>query len=149
MDHDAPVALLIGVNCPAALRPLDVVNEETGGQFAQRTALGWCIIGPISDANEQVSTLGCNRIAVLDSPTNKIAQHYFGVEDVVSDKHLSSMLTDMYKKEFNDPKPKEMKKATVSRIAERSQFLKENANSKVNEKFLKMMENNVKLVESH
>ena len=149
MDHGAPVALLIGVNCPAALRPLNVINEKNNGPFAQRTALGWCIIGPISNADKQMSTLRCNRIAVLDSSSNRIAQYYFGVEEVVSDKDLSSMLTDMYKKEFKDPKPKDMKKATTSGIAKRSQFLKENANSKEDEKFLKIMENNVKLVGGH
>ena len=96
-----------------------------------------------------MSTLRCNRITVLDSSSNRFAQHYFGVEEVISDKDLSSMLTDMYNKEFKDPKRKDMKKATIARKAERNQVLKENANSKGDEKFLKIMENNVKLVECH
>ena len=94
IDPDAPVALLIGVNCPTALRPLQVINEENNGPFAQRIPLGWCKVGPLTNTEQHMSTLRCNRIAFLDSPSNKIAQHFFGV---AKDKDLSQMLVEMYK----------------------------------------------------
>ena len=80
IDLDAPVALPIGVNCPTALRPLEVINEENNGPFAQKTALGWRIVGPLTNAEQHIATLRCNRIAVLDSPSKKIAQHFIGVK---------------------------------------------------------------------
>ena len=39
-DPDAPIALLIGVNCPAALRPLEVIAEKNSEPFAQKLLLG-------------------------------------------------------------------------------------------------------------
>ena len=139
IDPDAPVALLIGVNCPTALRPLEVINEENSGPLAQRTALGWCIVGPLTNAEQHMSTLRCNRIAVLDSPSNKIAHHFFGVEETVKDNDLSRMLVEIYKQDFNEPSPKEMKKAQISQGTERNQLPKETANSKEDDRFLEKM----------
>eukprot|EP00795_Rhopilema_esculentum_P001046 gene1046-15376_t len=93
IDPDAPVALLIGFSCPAALRPLQVINEENNAPFAQRTPLGWCIVGPLTNTEQHMSTLRCNRIAVLGSPSNKISQHFFGVEETVKNKDLSQILS--------------------------------------------------------
>ena len=149
IDPDAPVALLIGVNCPTALRPLEVINEENNGPFAQRTALGWCIVGPLTNAEQHMSTLRCNRIAVVDSPSNKIAQHFFGVEETVKDNDLSRMLVEMYKHDFNEPSPKEMKKAQISQGTERNQLPKETANSKEDDRFLEKMRTEVKSVNGH
>ena len=39
------VGLLIGFNCPPALAPREVIPPEGDGPFAQRTDLGWGIIG--------------------------------------------------------------------------------------------------------
>ena len=96
-----------------------------------------------------MSTLRCNRIAVLDSPSNKIAQHFFGVEETVKDNDLSRMLVKMYKQDFNEPSPKEMKKAQMFQAAERNQLPKETSNSKEDDRFLEKMRTEVKLVEGH
>ena len=47
-DADVRIGLLIGVNYPTALRPIKAVKEANNGPFAQKTVLGWCIIGPMS-----------------------------------------------------------------------------------------------------
>ena len=59
------VGLLIGCNCPRALRPLDViVGHDDDDPYAIKTALGWGIIGPIkpnmSEGEENVTI--CNHI---------------------------------------------------------------------------------------
>jgi hypothetical protein len=41
------VGLLIGYNCPRALMPREVIPAVGNGPFAQCTALGWGIVGPI------------------------------------------------------------------------------------------------------
>jgi len=44
---DCVVGLLIGYNCSRALLPRDVVAPEKDGPFAQRTDLGWGIVGVV------------------------------------------------------------------------------------------------------
>ncbi|XP_054600468.2 uncharacterized protein [Nothobranchius furzeri] len=43
--QDCDVGLLIGYNCPAALAPLEVILGDKTQPFAQRSELGWSIIG--------------------------------------------------------------------------------------------------------
>ncbi|KAK0138994.1 hypothetical protein N1851_024470 [Merluccius polli] len=43
--QDCEVGLLIGYDCPSALAPLEVITGGENEPFAQRTALGWSIIG--------------------------------------------------------------------------------------------------------
>nr|XP_033951031.1 uncharacterized protein LOC117455577 [Pseudochaenichthys georgianus]XP_033951039.1 uncharacterized protein LOC117455577 [Pseudochaenichthys georgianus] len=43
--QDCEVGLLIGYDCPSALAPLEVVTGGENEPFAQRTVLGWSIIG--------------------------------------------------------------------------------------------------------
>ncbi|XP_061630981.1 uncharacterized protein LOC133478666 [Phyllopteryx taeniolatus] len=44
--QDCNVGLLIGYDCPSALAPLEVIVGTTNEAFAQRTQLGWSIVGP-------------------------------------------------------------------------------------------------------
>lgn len=43
--QDCDVGLLIGYDCPAALVPLEVITGGTNEPFAQRSELGWSIVG--------------------------------------------------------------------------------------------------------
>ncbi|XP_023197668.1 uncharacterized protein LOC111610010 [Xiphophorus maculatus] len=43
--QDCDVGLLIGYDCPAALAPLEVITGDKNQPFAQRSELGWSIIG--------------------------------------------------------------------------------------------------------
>lgn len=43
--QDCEVGLLIGYDCPSALAPLEVITCVENEPFAQRTVLGWSIIG--------------------------------------------------------------------------------------------------------
>ena len=61
------VGLLIGCNCPRALKPREVITGRADDPYAVRTLLGWGIIGPITlvrdtldEVEENEST--CNRI---------------------------------------------------------------------------------------
>ena len=65
VKENVQVGLLIGCNCPKALRPLDViVGDDDDDPYAIKTALGWGIIGPIKsdrpEGEEYITT--CNRI---------------------------------------------------------------------------------------
>jgi len=89
---------------------LEVIAEKNNGPYAQRTALGWSIIGPISSSDQRANTVKCNRIAVIDSATQKIPHFHIGIEESFQDIGLSNILEDMYKQDFNKPSIKEIKK---------------------------------------
>ena len=159
LDCDIPLGLLIGVNCPAALRPTEVIKEENGGPFAQKTAFGWCIVGPLLNGHS-TDSMKCNRIAVADVTTNRCSQHYFAVQNEVRDVNAATVLIDMYRKEFNEPTPKEMKnkllkgvcppESTTEKLLTRSSLQQyEQSISKEDEKFLIKVEREVILVDGH
>ncbi|XP_067265626.1 uncharacterized protein [Chanodichthys erythropterus] len=66
---DCDVGLLIGYDCPAALTPLEVIIGDKNQPFAQRSKLGWSIIG---SSNPHLDRQGCrsfvHRITVKELP---------------------------------------------------------------------------------
>ena len=64
-QEDVEVGLLIGSNCPSAIKPKEVIPGRSTDPYAIRTLLGWGIIGPISGgSNKENSDLLCHRVAV-------------------------------------------------------------------------------------
>ena len=63
--EDIKVALLIGCNCPKAIRPCEVILGKGDDPYAVRTLLGWGILGPVSltqdDVSKDVDVSLCNR----------------------------------------------------------------------------------------
>ncbi|XP_024116907.1 uncharacterized protein LOC112138581, partial [Oryzias melastigma] len=64
------IELLIGVNVPKALEPLQVIQSEHDGPFAIRTMLGWTINGPLernsgNTMDHQQPELSVNRVSVV------------------------------------------------------------------------------------
>ena len=43
---DAKMGLLVGVNCPELLKPLNVVNTIKNGPYATKHLFGWAVNGP-------------------------------------------------------------------------------------------------------
>ena len=80
-SDDVKVELLIGANCPKALEPVQVIASRDGGLYVMKTVLGWRIVGPIAWINSGNGSLTCNRIAIQEAVSNKIADHYFAVEE--------------------------------------------------------------------
>jgi hypothetical protein len=80
---DVPdVMILIGVDCPEALLPLDVIRGRPGEPYAVRTALGWTISGPLTKA-----TAG--------SASHRISSNF--VQASVNDRVLSDQLERFWK----------------------------------------------------
>lgn len=65
---ESEIELLIGLDVPRALEPLDVIRSVGDGPYAVKTMLGWTVNGPLGkkddDAQEQ-STVNANRISVV------------------------------------------------------------------------------------
>ena len=47
----AEVGLLIGMNCPRAIKPRDIILGDDDDPWAVRTELGWSVIGPVRDGS--------------------------------------------------------------------------------------------------
>lgn len=67
---DCDVGLLIGSDCPLALAPLEVVTGKDTAPFAQRTELGWSIVGSSNPhLDRQGNQRFVHRVAVREIPT--------------------------------------------------------------------------------
>ena len=79
-QDDVDVGILIGCNCPRAIKPREVVLGKGDDPYAVRTLLGWCIIGPVvprqnaQEDGDESDVATCNRIMSheigSDIPTN-------------------------------------------------------------------------------
>ena len=58
---DIEVGLLIGLNCPNAFRPREIVYAEDSDPYTVRSVLGWYINSPLC-SQQQSSRITCNRI---------------------------------------------------------------------------------------
>jgi len=122
---------MVGGNCPLALEPTEVIPSESGGPYAYRTKLGWCIMGPITE--RALATTSCNKIAVKDAADQQVASHYFCIPSQVRDKSITDQLTRMYQHDFNEVGDSSIHKSL----------------SQEDIKFLEIMEQNVTKVDGH
>ena len=86
------VNVLIGPNCLQALEPTQIIRSEVAGPYKFKTKLGWCILGPIGQKNDD-SFLKCNKIAAKEAISDNVASHHFEFQDVGKE--------DMSKKMYN------------------------------------------------
>jgi len=65
-DKKVEIGLLIGCNCPKAIKPTEVIRGKSEEPYAVRTLLGWSIVGPVATSDSPLydHTLDstCNRI---------------------------------------------------------------------------------------
>jgi hypothetical protein len=103
-DSSVPVGLMIGGDCTEAIQPREVIQSEGRGPYAERSLLGWSVIGPI--AKTKPTSTNCNltrfRIPVKDVSSNQISTHCFALTNTMRDSYITKTLTDMYKQEFTE-----------------------------------------------
>ena len=65
---DAEISILIGNNCPKAIRPREIVAGEDDEPYAQRTILGWGVIGRVCKSRDKEGGEKgvCNRVAASE-----------------------------------------------------------------------------------
>ena len=112
-NEDISVDLLIGENCFEALEPVDIMPRQNDGPYAIRTALGWCVVGPIKARCHNV--VSCNRIAVIKADSGQMADHHFDIEKGCEDIGVKEMLKKMYMTNFNEPCLKDVDPASQKR----------------------------------
>eukprot|EP00095_Tigriopus_kingsejongensis_P008157 snap_masked-scaffold735_size104922-processed-gene-0.5 protein:Tk08157 transcript:snap_masked-scaffold735_size104922-processed-gene-0.5-mRNA-1 annotation:"rna-binding protein 14-like isoform x3" len=78
----ADVGLMIGINVPEALRPLEVVNGDDHGAYASRHKLGWALNGPIlrqmKGKVKMQRGVKINRIRIDKKPSYKAPEPSYG-----------------------------------------------------------------------
>ena len=112
-NENISVGLLIGTNCLEALEPVEVIPRQNDGPYAIRTALGWCVVGPIKARCHNV--VSCNRIAVIKADSGQMADHHFDIEKGCEDIGVKEMLKKMYMTNFNEPCLKDVDPASQKR----------------------------------
>ena len=100
-QDDIEIGMLIGANCIKALEPLEIISSRNDGPYAQRTKLGWCIVGPIINKSSNKS-VKCNHIAVKDVISGKVASHHFKIDR--SEIVVKEMFERMFHNDFSEVK---------------------------------------------
>lgn len=54
---DAEIGILIGLNCPKAIKPLEVVAGDDNEPWAIRTSLGWSVVGYMGETSSEAMCL--------------------------------------------------------------------------------------------
>ena len=70
LDESLSIGVLIGSNCPQAIKPKEVIAGKSEDPYAVKSLLGWCIVGPTgqSDAvTDQYASSICNRIVAQEA----------------------------------------------------------------------------------
>ena len=114
LNEDIEVGLLIGLNCPRVIKPLEVIPGKEDDPYAKKTALGWGIIGAVRSSNEEdtevKSEIACNRIItreVQGTPKGKMCHFAFKtqVKEMISPSDVSKMFTLDFNERQTDEKP--------------------------------------------
>ena len=95
MVPDTEISILIGNNCLRAIRPREIIARDDDGPYAQRTVLGWGVIGKVCKScdNEDGNMGVCNRVAASEMP-GRFAFSTKAKEIIDSEKILHVLETD-------------------------------------------------------
>ena len=93
LNRNVPVGLMIGIDCPGAFQPCNVIASIDNGPFPVKTALGWCISGPKQQHGEKISfddvTPSCYFLKMNDQLVK------------TTETSLKDMMLWMYEHDFN------------------------------------------------
>ena len=83
LQEDMEIGILIGCNCPKALKPREGILGSDEDPYAVRTLLGWGIIGPATPTNsaseEEDENLTCHRVVTREIGSSRL-DHRFVIE---------------------------------------------------------------------
>ena len=94
--QDYPIGLLIGYDCPAALKPQETISSPNQDLFAMKTELGWGLVGCVNHLEGSQDPIGVSHV-VKSHPVRVNQQlHFTSVVFKVSIDR-SPMFTDLMK----------------------------------------------------
>ncbi|XP_043977226.1 uncharacterized protein LOC122833589 [Gambusia affinis] len=107
---ECDVALLIGYNCSQALVPREVVSGKDNEPFAQKTDLGWTIVGGVDHCVDYGDIIGCShRIIVKEvtpnPPSDQLSKEvHFICHTQVKEVFMPSDVIKVLESDFNERK---------------------------------------------
>ena len=106
LDENLDVGILIGSNCPKAIKPKEVIAGKSEDPYAVRTLLGWSIVGPASRSETPLDEDGvvtCNRIIAHEN-TPETSHVSFILEDKTKEVINPSYVKQMLETDFAEAK---------------------------------------------
>ena len=98
--EDVEIGALIGLNCPKAVRPRDVIHGKQNDPYAVFSLLGWHINGPIKrEGNRSVQ---CHRIQIHEPSAVDEASGYIVVERSVKEQLTPRVVERMFEVDFSE-----------------------------------------------
>lgn len=78
LQEDMEVGLLIGCNCPKAIKPRDVILGEEDEPYAVRTSLGWGVLGPSNThaSQEGDALTTCHRVVTYEIGSKRLDSRF-------------------------------------------------------------------------
>ena len=127
---DIKVGLLIGLNCPGALRPREIVYGEESDPYAVRSLLGWYVNGPLC-TSQQIDKITCNRIRIGQEDTLTTPRGYVVSQRMVKEQITPQAVRQMFELDFSERTERNNKtksaKGRTADFEEFSQFVREQA----------------------
>lgn len=97
VNDEVEIGLLLGYRCQDALVPREVIVSETGGPYAQRTDLGWCIVGVVDENSEHDSIGFSHRVICIENSSVQVALKTHTTKEVISPRDVLSVLESDFK----------------------------------------------------
>ena len=98
---DIKVGLLIGLNCPSALRPREIVYGEESDPYAVRSLLGWYVSGPLR-TSQQIGKITCNRIRIGQEDTLTTPRGFVVSQRMVKEQITPQAVSKMFELDFSE-----------------------------------------------
>ena len=111
-EKDAEIGLLIGCNCPKAIKPKEVIHGSSEDPYAVRTLLGWSIVGPVatSDSSLEDHALNstCHRTLARERvPGDRESRLSFVLKGKTKELINPTAINQMFELDFSDHKTAE------------------------------------------
>ena len=97
---DIEVGLLIGLSCPSAPRPREIVYGKDLAPYAVRSLLGWYINGPFYNP-QQSGRITCNRINLSPEDTLVTPRGYVVTQRKVKERITPQAVSQMFELDSN------------------------------------------------
>ena len=105
-QEDLEIDLLIGCNCPKAIKPKEVILGKGDDPYALRSILGWGIIGPVgipaTDSRDKDGISTCNRILAREIGTGSSSNLSFVLQSQTKEKLIPVMVQRMFEQDFSE-----------------------------------------------
>ena len=105
IDDGLDIGLLIGCNCPKAIKPREVITGKTDEPYGVRTLLGWCIVGHTNPTEAMADNLesSCNRI-VAEEISGEGGRIKFAINEKTKEPVNPSAILKMFELDFSERK---------------------------------------------